>query len=164
MVPEEADNINEMMTQFKGLEEEQSAGMSSSAMGGASPEDHSVMSISSTKSELKQAIEAGNCQAVGVAAQRMSDQSVGELTVDEVVRLREVISANPAFNQITSPRGSMDSDFNLNSLIEEGDWPGVIAAAKSASEERHDASSGSDALAWVLTLDRKSVKTQALGS
>jgi len=190
VVPEEADNIDEMMTQFKGREEElvetlrrmqeraiasrarlavqksakleakakaapkrsisqqssmsQSAGMSSSAMGGASSGDHSVTSISSTKSELEQAIEAGNWQAVGAAAQRMSDQSVGELSVDEVARLREVISASPAFNQCTPSRGSMDSDFNLDSLIEQGDWTGVIAAAKSASEDRHDAPSGSD--------------------
>ena len=69
------------------------------------------MSISSTKSELEQAIEAGNWQAVGAAAQRISDQSVGELTVDEVAQLREVISASPAFNQYTSSWGSMDSDF-----------------------------------------------------
>jgi len=191
VVPEEADNIDEMMTQFKGREEElvetlrrmqeraiasrarlavqksakleakakaapkrsmsqqssmsQSAGMSSSAMGGTSSGDHSVTSISSTKSELEQAIEAGNWQAVGAAAQRMSDQSVGELSVDEVARLREVISASPAFNQYTPSGGSMESDFNLNSLIEQGDWRGVIAAAKSASEDRHDAPSGSDA-------------------
>ena len=143
--PEEANNINEMMTQFKGLEEEQSAGMSSSAMGGAPPEDHSVMAISSTKSKLKQAIEAGNRQAVGVAAQRMSDQSVGELTVDEVVQLRKVISVSRAFNQYKSSRGSMDSNFNINSMIEQGGWSGVITTAKSASEDQHDMYSGLDA-------------------
>jgi len=189
VVPEEADNIDEMMTQFKGREEElvetlrrmqeraiasrarlavqksakleakakaspnrsmsqhslsQSGMGSSSAIGSGragsrGSSSHSVTSVSSTKSELEQAIEAGNWQAVGAAAQRMSDQSVGELSMEEVARLREAISQSPAFSRSRlSSGGSPDSDFNLDALIEQGDWTGVIAAAKSASEDRRN--------------------------
>mmetsp|Transcript_34080 Transcript_34080/g.59899 ORF Transcript_34080/g.59899 Transcript_34080/m.59899 type:complete len:1382 (+) Transcript_34080:155-4300(+) len=166
VVPEEADNIDEMMTQFKGREEElvetlrrmqeraiasrarlavqKSAKLEAKAK--ASPKrgtsgasgmasGQSVASASSTKSELEQAIEAGNWQAVGAAAQRMSDQSVGELSVDEKARLRDAISQSPAFNR-HRPSRSPAEDFNLDALIEQGDWTGVIAAAKSASEDR----------------------------
>lgn len=166
VVPEEADNIDEMMTQFKGREEElvetlrrmqeraiasrarlavqKSAKLEAKAK--ASPKrgtsgasgmasGQSVASASSTKSELEQAIEAGNWQAVGAAAQRMSDQSVGELSVDEKARLRDAISQSPAFNR-HRPSRSPAEDFNLDVLIEQGDWTGVIAAAKSASEDR----------------------------
>lgn len=167
VVPEEADNIDEMVTQFKGREEElvetlrrmqeraiasrarlavqksakleakakaapgNRGGMAAPSGGGRSGQ--SVASASSTKSELEQAIETGNWQAVGAAAQRLSDQSVGELSVDEKTRMRDAISQSPAFNRRRPSRGD---DFNLDALIEQGDWPGVIAAAKSATEDR----------------------------
>ena len=157
VVPEEADNINEMMTQFKGREEElvetlrrmQERAIASRArlavqksaklearikkgtrVAGMSS-GQSVGSASSTKSELEQAIEAGNWQAVGAAAQKMSDSSVGDLSVEEVARLRDAISQSPAFSR----RGMEGSDEDhLDQLIEQGDWQGVIAAAKRATE------------------------------
>jgi hypothetical protein len=157
VVPEEADNINEMMTQFKGREEElvetlrrmQERAIASRARlavqksaklearikkgtrGAGMSSGLSVASASSTKSELEQAIEAGNWQAVGAAAQKMSDSSVGDLSVEEVARLRDAISQSPAFS-----RGGMqgqDED-HLEQLIEQGDWQGVIAAAKRATD------------------------------
>jgi len=167
VVPEEADNIDEMMTQFKGREEElvetlrrmqeraiasrarlavqksakleakakatpqRRAGSTAASSRGIS----SGNSVASDKSELEQAIEAGNWQAVGAAAQRMSDQSVGELSVEEKARLREAWSKSPAFNRHHRPTQSSEN-FDLDALIERGDWTGVIAAAKSASEER----------------------------
>jgi hypothetical protein len=157
VVPEEADNINEMMTQFKGREEElvetlrrmQERAIASRARlavqksaklearvkkgsrGAGMSSGQSVASASSTKSELEQAIEAGNWQAVGAAAQKMSDSSVGDLSVDEVARLRDAISQSPAFSR----RGMEGSDEDhLDQLIEQGDWQGVIAAAKRATE------------------------------
>ena len=157
VVPEEADNINEMMTQFKGREEElvetlrrmQERAIASRARlavqksaklearvkkgsrGAGMSSGQSVASVSSTKSELEQAIEAGNWQAVGAAAQKMSDSSVGDLSVDEVARLRDAISQSPAFSR----RGMEGSnEDHLDQLIEQGDWQGVIAAAKRATE------------------------------
>lgn len=157
VVPEEADNIDEMMTQFKGREEElvetlrrmQERAIASrarlavqksaklEARAKASPRgtavgssSQSVASASSTKSELEQAIESGNWQAVGAAAQKMSDSSVGALSMEEKARLRDAVSKSPAF----SGRGAGKDEDNLDLLIERGDWQGVIAAAKRASE------------------------------
>lgn len=162
VVPEEADNIDEMLAQFKGREEElvetlrrmqeraiasrarlavqKSAKLearakaaprgsqASSTGGGASVASQS--SMRSEKSELEQAIEAGNWQAVGAAAQKMSESNDNDLSSEEKARLRDAISQSPAFSRA---RQSTEDDFNLDSLIEQGDWPGVIAAAKSAS-------------------------------
>ena len=158
VVPEEADNINEMMTQFKGREEElvetlrrmQERAIASRARlavqksaklearikkgsrGGGVSSGQSVASASSTKSELEQAIEAGTWQAVGAAAQKMSDSSVGDLSKGEVARLRGAISQSPAFAR-RGRGGGLDGD-QLDQLIEQGDWQGVIAAAKRATE------------------------------
>ncbi|KAL7536536.1 hypothetical protein ACHAXR_010492 [Thalassiosira sp. AJA248-18] len=155
VVPEEADNIDEMMTQFKGREEElvetlrrmqeraiasrarlavqKSAKLEARAKAsprGSAQSVASQSSLRSEKSELEQAIEAGNWEAVGMAAQRMSDSSTaGDLSAEDKARLRDAISISPAFN-----RAAGNEDFNLDSLIEQGDWPGVIEAAKAASE------------------------------
>jgi len=175
VVPEEADNIDEMMTQFKGREEElvetlrrmqeraiasrarlavqksaklEARAKASPRSASASPSGQSVGSAGSTKSELEQAIESGNWQAVGEAAQKMSDSSVGELSVEEKARLRDAVSHSPFRS---SPVGKKsEEDDNLDLLIEQGDWQGVIAAAKKASEEgpEHDVSMDeSDAIA-----------------
>mmetsp|Transcript_26733 Transcript_26733/g.56047 ORF Transcript_26733/g.56047 Transcript_26733/m.56047 type:complete len:1473 (-) Transcript_26733:183-4601(-) len=164
VVPEEADNVDEMLTQFKGREEELvetlrrmqeraiasrarlavqksakleararavSPGPGSMQRGSASIGSGSFAgSATSRKSELEQAIETGNWQAVGAAAQKMSDSSVGSLSVEEKARMMEAISRSPGF----STPGSRREEVNLDQLIEKGDWPGVIAAAKKASE------------------------------
>ena len=158
MVPEESDNIDEMLTQFKGREEElvetlrrmQERAIASrarlavqksaklEARAKASPRGtsvssaHSIASAGSTKSELEQAIEAGNWHAVGLAAQKMSDSSIGDLSSAEKARLRDAISQSPAFSR--RARGTSDEVDHLDQLIEQGDWQGVIAAAKRASE------------------------------
>ena len=57
---------------------------------------------------------------------------VGDLSKGEVARLRGVISqSSPAFAR--RGRGGSDGD-RLDQLIEQGDWQGVIAAAKRATE------------------------------
>lgn len=100
----------------------------------ASPKGSTSMSVASQssqrteKSELELAIESGNWQAVSAAAQRMSNSSSGNLSSDEKARLQRAIASSPAFNQ------RVIEDYNLDSLIEQGDWPGVIAAAKAATE------------------------------
>lgn len=91
----------------------------------------SVGSRASSKSELEAAIEAGNWDAVGQAAQKMSEGSVASLSVEDRTRLSEKVSASPSLAQ--SP-GALNEDYNLDALIERGDWPGVIAAAKRAGE------------------------------
>ena len=68
----------------------------------------------------------------GVAAQKMSDSSVGDLSMEEKARLRDAISQSPAFSRRAGK--TSEEDDNLDSLIEQGDWQGVIAAAKRASE------------------------------
>ena len=158
VVPEEKDNIDEMLSQFKGREEELvetlrrmqeraiasrarlavqksakleariKAGPRGVGTGIASSGGSSVASATSSKSELEAAIEAGNWQAVGAAAQKMSDSSVGDLSTDEIARIRTAISQSQAFAR----RRPTDDD--LDQLIEDGDWQGVIAAAKRATE------------------------------
>jgi hypothetical protein len=158
VVPEEKDNIDEMLSQFKGREEELvetlrrmqeraiasrarlavqksakleariKAGPRGVGTGVASSGGSSVASATSSKSELEAAIEAGNWQAVGAAAQKMSDSSVGDLSTDEIARIRTAISQSQAFAR----RRPTDDD--LDQLIEDGDWQGVIAAAKRATE------------------------------
>ena len=142
VVPEEADNIDEMMTQFKGREEElvetlrrmqeraiasrarlavqKSAKLEARAKAsprgtGGSTSGQSVGSGGSTKSELEHAIESGNWQAVGVAAQKMSDSSVGDLSMEEKARLRDAISQSPAFSRRAGK--TSEEDDNLDSLI-----------------------------------------------
>ena len=157
VVPEESDNIDEMLTQFKGREEElvetlrrmqeraiasrarlavqKSAKLEARAKAsprGTSVSSQSIASAGSTKSELEQAIEAGNWHAVGLAAQKMSDSSIGDLSSAEKARLRDAISQSPAFSR--RARGTSDEVDHLDQLIEQGDWQGVIAAAKRASE------------------------------
>ncbi|KAL7463177.1 hypothetical protein ACHAXS_003556, partial [Conticribra weissflogii] len=131
VVPEEADNVDEMLTQFKGREEELvetlrrmqeraiasrarlavqksakleararavSPGPGSLQRGSASIGSGSFAgSATSRKSELEQAIETGNWQAVGAAAQKMSDSSVGSLSMEEKAKMREAISRSPGF-------------------------------------------------------------------
>ena len=150
VVPEEADNIDEMLNQFKGREEElvetlrrmQERAIASRARlavqksvkmeARARVRPPSVKTVSShgSSKELEQAIEEGNWLAVGQAAQKISDQNEGSLTLEEKERLRQKISQSPAMN--SQPFSS--DNMNLDELIEKGDWSGVIAAAKAASE------------------------------
>lgn len=170
VVPEEADNIDEMMMQFKGREEElvetlrrmqeraiasrarlavqksaklearakasprASAASAADAAPSSSSSVQSAGTSGSTKSELEHAIESGNWQAVGAAAQKMSDSSIGELSDEDKQRLRDAISHSPAFSRSRSRGRAASEDYNLDKLIEQGNWAGVIAAAKSASE------------------------------
>jgi hypothetical protein len=89
----------------------------------------SVASHGSSK-ELEQAIEEGNWLAVGQAAQKISDQNDGDLSSEEKARLRQKISQSPAMNL----QALSNENVNLDELIERGDWSGVIAAAKAASD------------------------------
>lgn len=152
VVPEEADNIDEMLNQFKGREEElvetlrrmQERAIASrarlavqksaklEARARASTPSASARSVASQGSskDLEQAIEEGNWLAVGQAAQRISDQNEsGDLSSEEKTRLRQKISQSPAMNQ----QALSNENVNLDELIEKGDWSGVIAAAKAAS-------------------------------
>ena len=190
VVPEEADNVDEMLTQFKGREEgaydfleilcsyfaiseilhclfqltelvetlrrmqeraiasrarlavQKSAKLEARARAhvpAPMASSASVGSRASTKSELEAAIEAGNWEAVGQAAQKMSDGSIAALSMEERARLKEKASASPAL--ALSP-GSSNEEYNLDALIERGDWPGVIAAAKKASEGARSSTTG----------------------
>jgi len=150
VVPEEADNVDEMLNQFKGREEElvetlrrmQERAIASRARlavqksvkleAKARARSASVKTNSSQGSsmELEQAIEEGNWMAVGQAAQKISDQHEGGLSVEDKERLRQKISQSPAMNTQAFAAESA----NLDELIEKGDWSGVIAAAKAASE------------------------------
>ncbi len=150
VVPEEADNVDEMLNQFKGREEElvetlrrmQERAIASRARlavqksvkleAKARARSASVKTNSSQGSsmELEQAIEEGNWMAVGQAAQKISDQHEGGLSVEDKERLRQKISQSPAMNSQAFAAESA----NLDELIEKGDWSGVIAAAKAASE------------------------------
>ena len=161
VVPEEADTIDNMVTQFKGREEDDLVKTlrqiqehtiasrahlvvqkSSKLKAKAKPLPNKecwlcqyVALVSSNKSKLEQDIEAGNWQAVGAAAEQMSDQSVGEFLKEEKPWLWDAISQSPVFNR-HRPSISPTQDFNLDALIKQGDWTVVISAAKSASEDR----------------------------
>ena len=150
VVPEEADNVDEMLNQFKGREEElvetlrrmQERAIASRARlavqksvkleARARARSASGKSVASqgSSNELEQAIEEGNWLAVGQAAQKISDQNEGGLSVEDKERLRQKISQSPAMNS----QAFSNENVNLDELIEKGDWSGVIAAAKAASE------------------------------
>jgi hypothetical protein len=68
----------------------------------------------------------------------MSDGSIASLSMEDRARLREKVSASPGL--ALSPSSS-NEEYNLDALIERGDWPGVIAAAKKASEGTRESSS-----------------------
>ncbi len=150
VVPEEADNIDEMLNQFKGREEElvetlrrmqeraiasrarlavQKAVKLEARAWARSNGGRSVASQGSSK-ELEQAIEEGNWLAVGQAAQKISDQTEGGLSLEDKEKIRQKISQSPAMNT----QAFSNENVNLDELIEKGDWSGVIAAAKAASE------------------------------
>lgn len=153
VVPEEADNVDEMLNQFKGREEElvetlrrmQERAIASRARlavqksvkleakaraRSASVKTNSSQGSKGSSMELEQAIEEGNWMAVGQAAQKISDQNEGGLSVEDKERLRQKISQSPAMNS----QAFASESANLDELIERGDWSGVIAAAKAASE------------------------------
>eukprot|EP00986_Skeletonema_menzelii_P007419 scaffold2918_cov142-Skeletonema_menzelii.AAC.2 len=159
VVPEEADNVDEMLNQFKGREEElvetlrrmQERAIASRARLAvqksvkleAKARARSATSVKTNASqgssmELEQAIEEGNWLAVGQAAQKISDQNEGGLTTEDKERLRQKISQSPAMNSQAFSAESV----NLDELIEKGDWSGVIAAAKAASEGGSVSNSG----------------------
>ena len=61
----------------------------------------------------------------------MSDGSVGP----EEKAYFKATSNSPGLGIVNSSRESGSEDFNLDLLIERGDWPGVITASRIASEK-----------------------------
>ncbi|KAK1734691.1 hypothetical protein QTG54_014564 [Skeletonema marinoi] len=132
VVPEEADNVDEMLNQFKGREEElvetlrrmQERAIASRAR---------LAVQKSVKLEAKARARSASVKTIasqGSTAQKISDQNEGGLSVEDKERLRQKISQSPAMNNQAFSTESV----NLDELIEKGDWSGVIAAAKAASE------------------------------
>ena len=62
----------------------------------------------------------------------MSDGSVGP---EEKACLKKAISDSPELGHANNSREPGSEELNLDLLIERGDWPGVIAAARIASED-----------------------------
>ena len=62
----------------------------------------------------------------------MSDGSVGP---EEKACLKKAISDSPELGHANNSLEPGSEEFNLDLLIERGDWPGVITASRIASEK-----------------------------
>jgi hypothetical protein len=82
------------------------------------------------RTQLELAIEAGDWEAVGEAAAMMSDQSVNSASTGEIDRIAggdtSSFSAGSSENryQVNAERAA-----ELDDMIDQGDWTGVVAAA-----------------------------------
>jgi hypothetical protein len=190
VVPEEIDNVDEMMNQFKGREEElvetlrtmqersvaqkartagqkaaktearrsvqrgvvpgvdpssASAAEASAVGAAASTESLDLRTASSDlnqrRNALEDAIQAGDWEAVGEAAAMMSDVSVASASTGEIDRLGEGMSAASSSAAGSSGRRRLQLEGidaerakQLDSMIDKGDWTGVVEATKTFKE------------------------------
>ena len=94
------------------------------------------------RQRIEKAIEAGNWEAVGEAAALMSDASVTSTSTNdrrEIARLSEYDSSGYTSGGTTrsgATKSSVDAQrvAKLDSMIEAGDWEGVVLAAKNYSK------------------------------
>ena len=83
-------------------------------------------------SALERAIEAGDWEAVGEAAAMMSDNSMTSADSSEIARLAEGIGSVASSTRSTGVNSERAAE--LDSLIAQGNWQGVVSAA-----DRYDA-------------------------
>jgi hypothetical protein len=168
VVPEEIENVDEMMIQFKGREEElvetlrtmeerlvaqkarkegqkaakiqarQTAKLSASSASA----DTSVRSKSSAerRTSLEAAIESGDWEAVGNAAALMEEESVeGTASPDS----NSVLDAASEASSKRSGLSGIDADRaeEIDAMIRRGDWAGVMEATKNFSKQGEGQSS-----------------------
>lgn len=89
------------------------------------------------RTALELAIEAGDWEAVGEAAAMMSDTSVTTASTTEVQALAEGESYDEEDVDVRRMRkAGVNSDraAELDAMIDEGNWTGVVAAAKSIQQ------------------------------
>jgi hypothetical protein len=173
VVPEEIDNVDEMMNQFKGREEElvetlrtmqeravaqkaRQAGQRAAkvearrsvqrgVVPGTSGAESSASSAAGTdttdgslvRTALEHAIEAGDWDAVGQAAAVMSDASTastGEIDRFANANISQSTDGTPGsrkpFQGVNASRA-----VELDAMIDQGDWSGVVAAANRFSQD-----------------------------
>jgi len=192
VVPEESGNIDEMMLQFRGREDElletlkimegrQLAQEGSAGVGarvtrslgtgsltprrkGESvtsslnpPVAGSVKSLGTgvvqmsareqKQSQLEKAIEAGDWEAVGEAAALLNDAgSASSADTDEINRLADGLSASNDGGTVHSTESGKKRSAKaeeLDKLIDEGDWMGVVQAAADLETEGDKNQTGS---------------------
>ncbi|KAL3933235.1 MAG: hypothetical protein SGBAC_010482 [Bacillariaceae sp.] len=180
VAPEEADNIDEMIMQFHGREDElidtlkvmeerkmaleanDSTPAAANAKVNASSRSLGVGTLTPTRkggstssslgqqgsakslgtgvlqmtprekkqSQLEKAIEAGDWEAVGEAAALLNDAaSASSADTDEINRLADGLSAGTGEFSTESGKKRSDKAEELDKLIDQGDWMGVVQAA-----------------------------------
>lgn len=185
VAPEESGNIDEMILQFRGREDElietlkimedrklaqdakntaptraltsrslgtgtltpqrKTGGSVTSSLGPPQVEAHSkslgtgVLQMTAREqkqSRLEQAIEAGDWEAVGEAAAMLNDtQSASSADTDEINRLADGMSAGTGDFSTESGKKRADKAEELDKLIDQGDWMGVVQAAADLESE-----------------------------
>jgi len=138
----------------------------------------SAASSGKRRTALEMAIEAGDWEAVGEAAAMMSDTSVTTASTTEVQALAEGVSYDDEDSDVRRMRkAGVNSDraAELDAMIDEGNWTGVVAAASRYSkvdiqtEESSDSSAseskeGGKRKSWFggsSLLDKKPAATPA---
>lgn len=170
VVPEEIDNVDEMMNQFKGREEElvetlrtmqeRSVAQKARAAGQKAAKTEARRSVqrgvvpgidpstassadepTERRTALEAAIEAGDWDAVGQAAAMMGDTSVASASTGEIDRLADNMSAASSSAAGSGLRRRLqlegvdeDRARELDSMIDRGDWSGVVEATKKFKE------------------------------
>ena len=181
VVPEEINNVDEMMNQFKGREDElletlktmqerfvaqkarnanqksakmearrtvrKAAGVGAlrAAAGPPASDTGSVGDASGRstinsmpsverRSALEAAIEAGDWEAVGAAAAMMSDGETASADSGDLDQLEDALSSTVEHSQRSIRSGISETDSarakRIGSLVDVGDWKGVVLATK----------------------------------
>ncbi|CAJ1941329.1 unnamed protein product [Cylindrotheca closterium] len=88
------------------------------------------------QSQLEKAIEAGDWEAVGEAAALLNDiGSASSADTDEINRLADGLSAGTGEFSTESGKKRSDKAEELDKLIDQGDWMGVVQAAADFESE-----------------------------
>jgi hypothetical protein len=102
------------------------------------------------RTALELAIEAGDWEAVGEAAAMMSDTSVTTASTTEVQALAEGVSYDEEDEDVRRMRKAgvnADRAAELDAMIDEGNWTGVVAAASRYSKVDTQTEESSDSSA-----------------
>jgi len=88
------------------------------------------------QSQLEKAIEAGDWEAVGEAAALLNDVgSASSADTDEINRLADGLSAGTGEYSTESGKQRSEKAEELDKLIDQGDWMGVVQAASDFESE-----------------------------
>ena len=169
VAPKSKDETGELDSTFSEADFSGRAGVATNSLNDTISLPSSNLSTSQTASriELENAINDGNWQAVGETAARLGAASVSSTATSEFVSAGEESDYASVRSHLSRSERSTSSQseraLQLEALIDEGDWTGVVNAAKNynasdmksdVSSEKAGSDSSSDSKKWKLPFRR----------